>query len=72
MLTFFFEEEGLLQDGAKYDPLRLPHWDDYEDWDHGWGNQSTLTDQVWYIQPDLQHDLREMCDSIPGGAYLQT
>ncbi|CAN7122978.1 hypothetical protein HID58_005747 [Brassica napus] len=25
-----------------------------------------------HAQSNLQHDLREMCDSIPGGAYLQT
>ncbi|WZY76528.1 hypothetical protein YC2023_022912 [Brassica napus] len=25
-----------------------------------------------HAQSNLQHDHREMCDSIPGGAYLQT
>ncbi|KAF3539028.1 hypothetical protein F2Q69_00020438 [Brassica cretica] len=32
-------------------------------------NKAIATDQVWYIKQDLQHDLREMCDSVPREAY---
>ena len=32
-------------------------------------NKAIATDQVWYIQQDLQHDLREMCDSVPRESY---